>query len=292
MKRLPKVLLPTLILVILAEVALVRLGFLDLDDAVLIVVAVEVLLLVVGGTRVLSAVREYRRNRAGGLDVCRALEGGAGVLLPWPAARLLVSELRLFYCLVKWLFRHARLREGEFSYHKRSIMGAVVLMVVFVTPVEVLVIEVLLQAFLPLIWLRVLLFFLAVYAVFWLIGSYAARVVLPHRLETTGLRLQYGIFAEAFVPYDQIKSVDLSVRKAPKWGDGLQITDDKAYLAISGKTDVTLELRSPISLQSFLRPTAPMGTVHLAADEPKALTQKLEHRLRRLTLKQKVAGKV
>ena len=276
MKRLLKWLLPVLVV---AEVALVRLEVLDLRDAILILVAVEVLLLLTGGTLLLSAVREYRRNRASGFDGWRALESGIAIPLPRLAARLMVSELRLFYCLIKWALRRTRLQEGEFSYHRRSTMDMLVLMIVLVSPVEVLVIELLLQAFLPLLWLRLLVLFLEVYAVFWILGFHASRVTLPHRLEETGLRLYHGIFAEGFIPYPEIRRVQQLRRKAPEWGDGLRLDGVEAYLAIGGNTNVTLELHSPHSLRGFIKSTAPVDTVHLAVDEPKAFVQNLEHRL-------------
>ena len=276
MKRLLKWLFPVLIL---AEVTLVRMGLLELRDAILIVVAVEILLLVVGGTQMLSAIREYRRNRAVGFDGWRALEGGIAVLLPQLAARLIVSEVRLFYCLIRWALRKTKLGEGEFSYHKRSTLDMFVLLIVLVSPVEVLVIEVLLQAFLPLLWLRILVLVLEVYAVFWVLGFYASRIVLPHRLKESGLCFHHGIFATGFVPYNEIQRVQLNRRKAPDWGDGLQTDEDEAYLAISGNTNVTLELRSPHPLHGFLRPTGPVNTVHLAVDEPKNFVEELRGEL-------------
>ena len=287
MKKVLKWLLPVLVL---TEVALVRLELLDLRDAILIVVAVEVLLVAVGGTQMLSAVRAYRKNRAAGFDGWKALEGSLSVLLPQLAARLIVSELRLFCCLVRWALRKTRLRAREFSYHKRSTMDMFVLLVVLVSPVEVLVIEVLLQAFLPLLWLRVLVLLLEIYAVFWILGFHASRVALPHRLEEAGLRLHHGIFAEGFIPYTEIRRVLPFRRKAPEWGDGLRVGKGEAYLAIGGNTDIALELRSPHSLQGFLRPTKPVGTVHLAVDEPKAFTKELGSRLRSPTRGEKLGA--
>lgn len=276
MKRLLRWLLPVLVLV---EVALVRLEILDLRDAVLILIAVEGLILLTGGTLLLSAVRQYRRNRASGFDGWRALESAFAVLLPRLAARLVVSELQLFYCLIKWALRRTGLRSGEFSYHRRSMMDMLVLMIVFVSPVEILVIELLLQAFLPLLWLRLLVLFLGVYAVIWVLGFHASRVVLPHRLEESGLRLRHGIFAEGFIPYAEIRRLEKGRRRAPEWGDGLQTDGDKAFLAIGGNTDITLKLASPRSLNGFLRPTKPVGTLYLAVDEPGNFAAELDSRL-------------
>lgn len=277
MKRRLKWLLPVLVV---AEVALVRLEIMDLRDAILVLISVELLLLLTGGTLLLSAVRQYRRNRTSGFDGWGALEGAFGTLLPELAARLVVSELRLFYCLIKWALRRTGLRTGEFSYHRRSMMGMLVLMIVLVSPVEVLVIELLLQAFLPLLWLRVLVLLLGIYAVFWILGFHASRVVLPHRLGETGLRLRHGIFAEGFIPYAEIRYLKKGRRRAPEWGDGLQTDGDEAFLAVSGKTDITLKLYAPRRLHGFLRPTEPFGAVHLAVDEPEDFARELENKLR------------
>ena len=280
MKRLLKWLLPALILV---EVALVWFGVLDFEKAVVVIAGIEVLILLTGIGGVILGVRRYRKDRSSGLDFWTALEGGLAVLLPRPLARLVVAEPRIFYCLARWVLRRTELREGEFSYHKRSTMDMLVLLVVLVTPVEVLVIELLLQAFLPWLWLRLLVLFLEAYALFWILGFYASRVALPHRLEKEGLRLRYGVFTEGLIPYSLIGHAEHTRRKAPEWGDGLQVSRDDAYMAINGNTDVTLELRSPLTMHSFFKPTSPVNTVHLSADEPARLLKKLRERMVALT---------
>ena len=276
MKRLFKWLLPV---PVVAEVGLVWRDVLEIGDAILIVATVEILLLIVGGHRLLVAVRKYRRNRRSGLDGWKALEDGLTVLLPRVAARLAVSEPRLFYCLIKWVLRKTQLRKGEFSYHKRSTFDMLILMVVLVTPIEILVVELLLQAFLPLLWLRILFLALAIYAVFWMLGFHASRVTLPHRLEATDLRLRHGVFAEGSIPYSGIRHAERARQKAPEWGDGLQVSEDGAYMAIGGNTDITLKLRSPLTLHGFFKPTRPVNTVYLAADEPEQLLKELKKRM-------------
>lgn len=290
MKRLPKWLLPVLIL---AEVALVRLNVLDLGDAILIVVGLEVLLLLIGWYQILRAVSRYRRNRSSGLDVWAALEDGLTIMLPRTMARFVVSEPRLFYCLVKWVFRKTKLAEGEFSYHKRSTMDMLVLLIVLVSPIEVLVLELLLQAFLPLLWLRFLVLFLEIYGLFWFLGFYASRVALPHRMEENGVRLRHGTFAEGFILYSAIKSAERKRRKSSESGDGLDIDDEEASFAIAGHTDVTLTLTNtnPQRLHGFLRPTSPVHTVHLAVDTPEQFIKDLKGRIEPPPTKNKKVSK-
>ena len=276
MRRALKWLLPALIL---AEVALVWFDVLDLRDAILIVIGLEALLLFVGSYQILGAIRRYRRNRSSGLDVWAALEDGLTVMLPRTAARFMISEPRLFYCLVKWVFRRTKLREGEFSYHKRSALDMFVLLIVLVSPVEILVVEVLLLAFLPLLWLRLLVLLLEIYGFFWFLGFYASRIALPHSLGEDGISLHHGTFAEGFIPYSVIESAERKRMKAPGSGDGLIIENRDAFFTIAGHTDITLALSGPRRLHGFLRPTAPVDTVHLAVDAPEKFVEELKGRV-------------
>lgn len=102
-------------------------------------------------------------------------------------------------------------------------------------------------------WMRWALLFLSVYAVFWILGFHVSLVALPHRLESSGVRLRYGLFTEVFVPYAEISGVERAARKAPKPGDGMRAAPDEGavYLAINGKTDLTVRLREPRPVRGF-----------------------------------------
>lgn len=152
-------------------------------------------------------------------------------------------------------------------------MGLILVMLVFTTLVELLVVELLA----PWAWLRVSLLVLGLYAVLWMFGLYASLVALPHRLEENGLRLRYGAMVEGFVPLSEIAAVERTQRRAPGPGDGLQTDpeDGGIYLAMGGRTDLTLRLRSPQTVKGLLRNAGPASTIHLAADEPQRLASKL-----------------
>lgn len=91
-----------------------------------------------------------------------------------------------------------------------------------------------------------------------------------------------ALFARALVPYEEISSVKLANHSSPKSGDGLQFAREKnaVYLAMSGKTNVTLTLHAPRTVSGFLREVGPAAAFHLWADEPKGLVLELERRLR------------
>jgi len=254
----PKLLLPALIL---TEVLLVRADALSLRDAVLVVVGVEALLLAVGGRQVLLAARRYRKGRSAGLDGPSAPEDGLAVLLPRRVARLVALEPRLMACLFRWALRRARLGEGEFSYHRRSALGTFLPVVLLAAPVELGLVHVLAHAFSPWGWLKWALLVLGVYTVLWVLAFYASLVALPHRLERDGLRLRYGLFSEAFVPYGMVLEAKAERRKSPNPGDGVQHEpgSDTVHFAAGGRTDLTLRLNSPLTVGGCFRIRARPG---------------------------------
>ncbi len=274
MKRLWKLLLPALIVL---EVVMVRLGWLGLGTAIAVVVAIEALILMVAVRHIVTAVRRFRSGRKAGVDTWQAFEDGLEAFLPRWIAHLAVLEPRLWICLGRFIFRRVRLRTNEFSYHRRSVLGFLLIAVLLVTPVEVFVIELLL----PWAWVRWLLLVLAIYALFWALGLYTSLIALPHRLDSSSIRLRYGILAEAAIEYGNIADVRLDGCRAPKGGDGLSLArgDRSAYLAIAGTTDVTLELRNPQTLQGWAKSTAPVMSLHLAVDDPARLVAELTRRI-------------
>jgi hypothetical protein len=276
-RRALKWLLPALVAV---EAFLVWSGRLSLGEAVVVLVIFEALLIPLSLGALFLAARRYRRERAAGIDSWAAFEGGLSLVLPRPVAKLVVNELRMSVCLARWVTRRTALKEGEFGYHKKSAMGMLLLVVVLTAPLEVLLFEILV----PWAWLRWLLLVASVYAVFWLFAFYASLVTLPHRLEGDGLRLRYGLFAEVLVPYDEISGIER--HKLRDAAEGLQLSPDEctASLAVGGETDLTLRLKAPLVVRSFLKETVPVGVIHLAADDPGGLARALVSQLREPTV--------
>lgn len=264
-------------LVVILEVFLVWSGVMDLGSAVLVVLGVEALALALATGGLLLATRRYRRERGLGIDRWKALEDALSQVMPRKAARLVLHEPKLFVALFRWIFRRAKSGRNEFGYHKRSMLRALLPMMIFVAPVELAVLHLLLHIFSAWLWLHFALLALEIYGVFWLLGFYASLVTLPHRLEENGLRFHYGAFAEGFVPYSRIEEVSLEERRPPKARDGLRhvSSEEALYLAVGGKTSVTLRLRGPGSARGFFKDSLPFRSLHVAADEPRELTRRL-----------------
>jgi hypothetical protein len=128
---------------------------------------------------------------------------------------------------------------------------------------------------------RVLFLLATLYSTLWIIGLYAGMKMYPHRLTAAGLRFYLGLQAGGVVPYTQIAAVEAVRRKSPGGKDGLLTVpaEDAAYLAVGGRTDVTLRLHAPAVIAGLLRPTPPVTVVHLASDDGPVLAQALQARL-------------
>jgi hypothetical protein len=271
-----KWLLPLLIAV---EIVLAIGGVVRPQVAAEIALGVESLLLLVGGWQVARAVRRYRQDRAAGLEVWAAVEEGMAVFVPRKVARLLVLEPQLWMCLLLWIFRRRRPTASDFSYHKNSIFGVMLIACFFSAPIEILLFELLI----PWPWLRLMLLIASLYTLFWVLGYYAALVVRPHRLEDERLRLRFGLFADERLPYvalDRLAREQRTVKKR----QGLSLSADQttAFLSMDGKTDVTLHLVTPQRLRGASSVPAPVTTFCVAVDDSKrfveALRQKMEMR--------------
>lgn len=273
MERWAKWALPVLVL---GNIALAVSGVLEARTALLVGVVAEGLLLLVGGRQIWVAVRRYRQDRAAGLDLEAALEEGLTAFLPRPAARLAALEPRVWVTLARWLARRP-VGPDTYPYAKRSVLGALLAVAVLSAPVEIFAFELLIP------WppVRILFLIASLYSVVWLVGLFASMKMYPHRLAADGLRLYQGLLASATVPYTQIAAVEAVRRKSPGGKDGLQAVpaEHAAYLAVGGRSDVTLHLRTPTVIAGLLRPTIPVTTIHLAADDAPAFVQALQARL-------------
>lgn len=255
-------LLPTLVVV---AFLLNRFGWVSGPAAATLVIAAEPLLLARVAGHLLRAARRYRRDRVAGLDAWLAVEEGLATLLPRRLARLVAIEPQMWAC-VAMLVRRRRLATDEFAYHRRSPMGALLVVVLLTAPVELLLFEL----FVPWSWLRWVLIVGAVYGLVWMVGLYASLRVLPHRLAAAEVRCRSGLLGEAIVPYAAIGSATVEARHPVGGGEGIVVHRDTGAvsLAIGGRTDVTLALTEPIVVRRMVSPTPPVSTIHVAVDDP------------------------
>ena len=142
------------------------------------------------------------------------------------------------------------------------------LVVFFTTPVEVLLLELLI----PVLWIRVVLLVAAVYGCFWVVALRASLIVLPHGVTGTGVFIRYGVLAEQFVPFERVTEVRLERHEASRGSLGLAregagVEGRCADFVVGGHTDLTLVLDGPLPVL-FLRGDRPAHLVRVSADSP------------------------
>jgi hypothetical protein len=225
--------------------------------------AFEVLLLLVAGLVLFRAVRGRRGPRT--------LEAALATVLPRSVARIISLEPLVFVCLWRWVRGRKPSGPDAFPYARRSPLGALMIVVLLTTPVEILMIELLL----PWDWLRWLLLLGSLYATLWLAGLYASLQVLPHQAVETGLLVRYGLLNRVLVPWDALARVVTERSTPPKASDGLQIdpAGKLAWLAVGSRTDLLLELHAPVTIERLRGATPPVRALHIAADDPDGLVQ-------------------
>jgi hypothetical protein len=273
MKRLLKLALPFLII---AEIILINLDFLDLNTTIIITGIFELLFILVAVKQIFSSRKVFEANKSKGHDKWTSIENSAEIFMPYALARLLTFELKIWYYLGAWVFRRIKHDENMFTYHRKSIFGAFVLLLLFITPAEIAIMGI----FLPLVWLKLLLAILSVYAFMWLLGIWVSMKALPHNLGKNGLFLHIGILSRGYIPYSAIEKV--ATEKTENLGiDGLSIDKEKnaAYFFVAGTTDIWLILREPVVLERWISLTTSVKFIHLAVDDPSRFVTELEKRL-------------
>jgi hypothetical protein len=260
-----------------AEIGLIWTGAVGGAAAIGLAAGIESLVAVVGLRHFLVARAVYVRERERGQDGWNAFERGVAMVAPRMAARLLVTEIRLWVCLATWLAWRYRRGPEDFAYHRRSIVKYFLVVVLFTLPVEVLAFELLI----PWGWLRWVLVVLAAYAVVWMAGLAASLAVLPHSLGRGAAVFRYGLLVEARVPYAAIESVELERAAIPGAAEGLRIEagEDTAYIGAASNTQLVLRLSERLAVRGFLGPATPVGTLRVTADDPEGLWRALADRV-------------
>jgi len=279
MKRFGKWLLPLLVLL---NIVLVRANIFDVRDAIVVTVALEGLLWLVGARQVFIAWRCFRHERNAEHEASTAFASALGTFLPERIAHLFALEARLWITIVRWLTRRGPSGPAAFPYHRRSSLGLLALFCLLATPIELLLWEILI----PWSWLRLALFVLGSYGLIWIVGLYASFRTAPHQLADRELGIHYGLLSSARLPYDAIAAVTVKRRSAPKHNDGVQIVQELstqdatargvAFIGIGGRTDVTILLRRPVAIERLFGSSAPVTTIHLAVDEPRGFVAAVE----------------
>ncbi|WP_433264627.1 hypothetical protein ACQPZF_35605 [Actinosynnema sp. CS-041913] len=263
--------------VIAVEVLLVATGALDLGQAVVIAVGLEVLCGVLAIGLAVTARLYYRRLRRAGTGRWDAFLQAAGTVLPRPVVTLLRHELGGLMSIVL-LVRGRKDVQAEATVIRCGSAQKTFLIVMMVLgPLEIFLVDLIV----PWTWLRILLLVLGVYSVIWLFGFYAGLHTRPHYVGDD-LVLRVGHLAAISVDVDSIRAVRRETHdkySGTKYKGLVSVQDDfVAMQGMSGTTvTVVLEPGTPVRIQG--RGTVHAGEVRFDADDLAAAVETIKERI-------------
>ncbi len=176
--------------------------------------------------------------------------------------------------LLRWILRrHQANAPGSFAYHR----GRQIIVFTFLglCALEGIGTHLVLLLIVGSRWWVWTIFALDMYTLIWILGLYAAMVVLPHRIEADVLRLRHGYLAELVVPRDAVRGARAVTGGQTKNGK-LMVDGTGRGVFCSGETSVAIDLdpEFPLYLDG-LRVTEAVTTLHVTVDAPRAFVDQL-----------------
>ncbi|MGV3630768.1 MAG: hypothetical protein ACO1O6_06165 [Bacteroidota bacterium] len=164
----------------------------------------EIALLVLVIFKVRKAVRSYKLQKASA-DFCTALKTSCAGVLPSKAAAILASEIALFYyAFFSW--KSHKPSGIAFSYHRKTPLVALFVMLLIAIPVETYVVHILVARVSEFgAWI---LSVLSLYSIVLVLGLLKSILRRPIVIRDDCLVLRCGILAEAELSREEILSVE------------------------------------------------------------------------------------
>lgn len=253
-------------MLIVAQLASSLTGFQPPVSLLPVLVGLEFLLAVIFLARLASAARTARRRRTPGDPWEVTLEATISSLAPGPIAGLVVSEARIFVTFGRWLgIRLFRRPTTGYGYHRDLILIGWAMLFALSAPAEMI----LLHLLIPWAPVRWVLLALEIYGLFWLLAIGVSFGTLQHEIHGRSVRLRLGLLADVHVPMSSITRVTRDVRRTER-SLGLEVEDETATLVANGKTNLVMELESPVRIRRLFGLSEPVRVVRFHVDEPAA----------------------
>ncbi|WP_268123164.1 hypothetical protein [Roseivirga pacifica] len=168
---------------------------------------------------------------------CLLLEKNTKPLL----TNVVSSEASLFYYTFAGWRKPKALAQNEFSSTKSSNYGLIFGFILFILPVETVVLHILLNSFSPI--LAWVLTGISIYSLFFIFGDRNALRHRPNSVETNGLKLKTGIRWSVFVPFDQVIRIE--------YREGDSSEEKFVNLSPFGAGNVVITMKDPIEVNGI-----------------------------------------
>lgn len=271
--RMVRLLKWTAVAIIAVEVLLVWTGLLDLGDAVLIAIGLEVLCGVLAISLAVTARILYRRLRRDGVGRWDAFLQAAGTVLPRPMVTLLRHELGGLMSMILLLRGRKDVPADATPIRYGSAQKTFMIVMMVLGPLEIVLVELIV----PWAWLRTILLIVAIYGVIWMFGYYSGLHTRPHYIDAKRLVLRNGHLAAVSVDVGFVHATRRETHE--KYKGLVSVKDD--VVAVPGMSGtaltVTLEPETPVQVQG--RGVVRAREVRFDADDPEAALRSIRQRL-------------
>lgn len=184
------------------------------------------------------------------------------VVQVWEAV---LFEVALYRSLARWVARRPDVPSGSAPIGYGQLAGPMMWLWIFGSAVEVVVLDVVLHRWLPVVRLPFLV--LGVWGVVWMLGLLASMRVRPHLLDDTRLVVRSGARTRVVVPLAAIGAVRAAAHDVPGLVRTLQ-EQDGLLLVGMGETNLELALAGPTTLDTSRGPWT-VERVGLYVDSPR-----------------------
>lgn len=191
------------VVVICVEVLLVWTGLLDLSDAIIIAVLLEVLCGLLALALAFTARVVYRQQRQDGASRWDSFLNAIGTVLPNPVVTLLRHEIGGLISVTLLARRRNDVPDEATIIRYGATQKTFVVVMMLLGPIEIVLAELLV----PWLWLRIILFALGVYGILWLLGFYSGLQTRPHYIDRDRLVLRTGHLAAVSVDVGSIRGI-------------------------------------------------------------------------------------
>jgi hypothetical protein len=264
--------------VIAVQVTLVATGVLDLGNAVLIAVGIEILTGALALGLALTARVVYRRLRQSGVPRWDAFLEAAGTVLPRPMLTLIRYELGGVMSIVLLLRGRKDVPADATVIRYGANQKVFLLVMMFLGPLEIFLAELLV----PWPWLRIVLLIFGIYGVVWLFGVYAGVHTRPHYIDGERLVIRTGHLAAVSVDVGAVRSVRRESHNSYQGEKAKGMVSVKGgVVAVTGMSGtvlaVALEPGTPVRVQG--RGTVLAHALRFDADELDSAIRTIKERV-------------
>jgi hypothetical protein len=194
------------------------------------------------------------------------------------ARRATMMEVRGYQSIYRFVFRRPKVPASGvgFGYH-RPVLPILIVFVV-VSALEMLVVDLIVRRW---TYIRLPLLILSVWGIIYILGLLFGMLVRPHAITADGIRVRYGSEIDIPIAWEDVYSI--TRRKHVNNDKQPKVTPDEngeasLHMRIQNETNIEIRLNRPGSVR-LPHGTETVSRVNLYADDPKAFSDEVDHRL-------------